>query len=64
MEVVLNSINDKPNILMAVKHIPTGEVHRGYKGRTTGCGFDTKVQPSHWEKTTEKVTCDRIGCKN
>lgn len=64
MEVGLRIVYDKPKILMAVKHTPTEEVHRGYKGRTTGCGFDTKVQPSHWEKTTEEVTCDRNGCKH
>ena len=49
---------------MAVKHLPTGEVHRGTKGGTTGCGFDTKTQPDHWVGTTERLTCDKNGCKN
>jgi|GEM_PF-5953580 len=30
---------------MAVKHIPTGEVHKGVKGRKTGSGVDTKKAP-------------------
>jgi len=31
---------------MAVKHTPTGEVHSGNKGGKTGCGFDTRDNPS------------------
>jgi hypothetical protein len=27
---------------MAVKHSPTGVVHKGQKGSLTRCGFDTK----------------------
>jgi hypothetical protein len=27
---------------MAVRHDPTGVVHQGNKGGTTGCGVDTK----------------------
>lgn len=49
---------------MAVKHTPTGIVHKGIKGGTTGCGFDTKKNPSHWVNTSEKITCDKDGCKN
>jgi len=30
---------------MTVKHIPTGEVHKGVKGGKTGCGVDTKNAP-------------------
>ncbi|MEQ8906380.1 hypothetical protein [Ekhidna sp.] len=49
---------------MAVKHTPTNEVHKGYKGGTTGCGFDTTEHPDHWVSTTEGVTCDKNGCRN
>lgn len=49
---------------MAVKHIPTGEVHKGYKGGTTGCGTDTTYHASHWQNSTEKITCAKNGCKN
>lgn len=27
---------------MTVKHTPTGVVHKGTKGGSTGCGTDTK----------------------
>lgn len=30
---------------MAVKHTPTGEVPKGTKGGTTGCGFNTREKP-------------------
>jgi hypothetical protein len=33
---------------MAVKHNPTGVVHQGNKGGTTGCGVDTKKHSTHW----------------
>ncbi len=49
---------------MAVKHIPTQEVHRGNKGGRTGCGFDTRKNPEHWVSTSDKITCDKNGCKN
>ncbi|MBR32988.1 MAG: hypothetical protein CMN77_16940 [Spirochaetaceae bacterium] len=49
---------------MAVKHIPTGEVHTGSKGGTTGCGVNTNEHPSHWVDTSEGVTCGKNGCKN
>ena len=49
---------------MAVKHIPTGEVHSGTKGGTTGCGADTNKNSSHWVATSEKITCDKNECKN
>ena len=44
---------------MAVKHVPTSEVHSGTKGGTTGCGFDTRDHPTHWVSTREKITCDK-----
>jgi len=49
---------------MAVKNIESGEVHKGYKGGKTGCGFDTTENPSHWESTTQSINCDKYGCKN
>lgn len=49
---------------MSVKHTPTNEVHKGTKGGTTGCGFDTNDQPSHWVNTSESITCAKNGCKN
>ncbi|MBN2796599.1 MAG: hypothetical protein JXR88_14410 [Clostridia bacterium] len=49
---------------MAVKHTPTGEVHKGFKGGKTGCGFNTSENSSHWINTTEMVTCNKNGCKN
>ncbi|ELU50238.1 hypothetical protein [Vibrio campbellii] len=49
---------------MAVKHTPTGIVHKGKKGSTTGCGFDTKKESPHWSDSHSKITCDKNGCKN
>ena len=49
---------------MAVKHKPTGEVHKGSKGGHTGCGFNTNELPNHWVSTSERITCDKNGCKN
>lgn len=49
---------------MAVKHIPTNEVHIGTKGGKTGCGFNTTENSSHWVNTSESITCDKNGCKN
>lgn len=49
---------------MTVKHTPTGIVHKGTKGGTTGCGADTRDHSSHWVATSGKVTCDKNGCKN
>jgi len=49
---------------MAVRHKPTGEVHKGNKGGTTGCGFDTRENSGHWENTSDKITCDKNGCKD
>ncbi len=49
---------------MAVKHKPTEEIHRGAKGGVTGCGFDTKEHPEHWENSSQKITCNKNGCKN
>jgi hypothetical protein len=47
---------------MAVKNTETGEVHKGYKGGETGCGFNTSA--NHWESTNAQITCDKDGCKN
>jgi hypothetical protein len=63
MTLGLVIINPK-QIIMAVKHTPTEEVHKGYKGGTTGCGFDTTEHPSHWVNTSAKITCNKNGCKN
>lgn len=49
---------------MAVKHTPTGVVHKGSKGRSTGCGFDTKDHSGHWIPSNQNITCDKNGCKN
>ncbi len=49
---------------MAVKHTPTDEVHSGNKGGKTGCGFDTKEHPEHWVSSSQKITCEKNGCKN
>lgn len=47
---------------MAVKHLPTNEVHKGQKGGKTGCGFDTTDHPDHWVFSFEKITCAKNGC--
>lgn len=52
---------------MAVKHTDENgnvEIHKGRKGETTGCGFDTTENSSHWTNTTDSITCDKNGCKN
>ncbi|WP_262694957.1 hypothetical protein [Kordiimonas aquimaris] len=49
---------------MAVKHKPTNEVHQGTKGGVTGCGFDTRKNADHWVASSEKITCEKNGCKN
>ncbi len=49
---------------MAVKHTPTGEVHSGSNGGTTGCGINTRNHPSHWVNSHDRITCDKNGCKN
>ena len=48
---------------MAVKHIPTGEVHQGQKGGKTGCGVDTTVKSDHWVNSYERISCAKNGCK-
>ena len=48
---------------MAVKYLPTGKVHKGKKGNSTGCGFDTKERPDNWERTSERINCKKKGCK-
>ena len=49
---------------MAVKHIPTNEVHKGAKGGTTACGFNTRTNPSHWVASYNRITCEKNGCRN
>ena len=49
---------------MAVKNTDTGEVHSGFKGGSTGCGFDTNTNPENWVATTASITCAKNGCKN
>ncbi|SFO14824.1 hypothetical protein SAMN04488695_1213 [Proteiniclasticum ruminis] len=49
---------------MAVKHTPTGIIHSGSKGGKTGCGTNTKENPSHWVETHQRITCEKNGCKN
>ncbi|AWV88561.1 hypothetical protein DN745_04105 [Bradymonas sediminis] len=39
----------------AVKHTPSGEVHKGSKGGKTGCGMDTRKHPSHWVNSHTKI---------
>ncbi|KAA3628038.1 MAG: hypothetical protein DWQ08_07620 [Proteobacteria bacterium] len=58
------ALNQQGELTMAVKHTPTQEVHRGTKGGTTGCGFDTRKHPQHWVATFERITCAKNGCKN
>ncbi|MCX2681771.1 hypothetical protein OOZ15_17590 [Galbibacter sp. EGI 63066] len=48
---------------MSVKHLPTGEVHKGQKGGQTGCGFETQDNPDHWINSNDSITCDKNGCK-
>lgn len=48
---------------MPVKHTPTNIVHKGSKGGKTGCGDDTKKNPSHWTNTSASITCKHLGCK-
>lgn len=49
---------------MAVKHTPTGVVHKGNKGGQTGCGANTREHPEHWVSSHSKITCNKNGCKN
>ena len=49
---------------MAVKHTPTGIVHSGSKGGRAGCGFNTRENAHHWVQSSERITCDKNGCKN
>ena len=52
---------------MAVKHThpktKVSIVHSGSKGDKTGCGDDTRVNPSHWVNSREAITCNHGGCK-
>lgn len=51
-------------VYMAVKHTPSNVIHSGSKGGTTGCGFNTNVESSHWTNSNSKITCEKNGCKN
>ena len=48
---------------MAVKHIPTSEVHQGQKEGRIGCGFNTTDKAYHWVNSNERITCVKNGCK-
>ncbi len=48
---------------MTVKHTPSGVVHKGTKGGKTGCGVDTKKNSDHWVSSSQRITCDKNGCK-
>ena len=48
---------------MAVKHLPSNEVHRGIKSGKTGCGFVTGHHPPHWRASSQEVTCLKVGCR-
>ncbi len=49
---------------MAVKNVETNEIHKGYKGGETGCGFDTTENPDHWVSSSATITCAKNGCNN
>jgi hypothetical protein len=49
---------------MAVKHTPTGIVHKGKIGNQTGCYFDMKKSSDHWVDSHSKITCDKNWCRN
>lgn len=49
---------------MAVKNLESGEVHKGQKGGTTGCGFNTNEHPENWVSSNDKINCDKYGCKS
>ena len=49
---------------MAVRHTNAGVVHQGTNGSRTGCGVDTKNNPSHWVSSSQRITFDKNGCKN
>lgn len=48
---------------MALMHIPTGIVHKSENGKTTGCGINTQEHIDHWGTVSNRVTCDKNGCK-
>jgi hypothetical protein len=52
------------DIETAIKHKPTGVVHRRSKGEHTGCGIDTTKNPSHWELSWSEPSCLHNGCRN
>lgn len=48
---------------MALMHIPTGKVHKGRVGGTTGCGINTNEHLNHWGTVSNTITCEKNGCK-
>ena len=56
--------NKLKELIMAIKHTPTGIVHQGSKGGKTGCGTNTKDHSDHWVQSSQRITCDKNGCKN
>lgn len=49
---------------VAIKHLPSGIIHKGHKGGKTGCGINTKRHADDWVETSKNITCDQEGCKN
>ena len=40
-----------------------GKIHRK-NGNYTGCGARIDDNPQDWVSTSERITCDKNGCKN
>lgn len=40
-----------------------GKIHK-YSGNYTACGARIDDNPNDWKYTSEKVTCEKNGCKN
>ncbi|WP_417522364.1 hypothetical protein, partial [Marinobacter sp.] len=59
-----HSQTSREDLTMAVKHTPTNVIHKGNKGGKTGCGFDTRENAHHWVSSSQRITCDKNGCKN
>ena len=41
-----------------------GKVHIKKDSKYTGCGAIHNDNPKDWVETSEKVTCEKNGCKN
>ncbi|SMG13732.1 hypothetical protein SAMN05661096_00620 [Marivirga sericea] len=59
-----SKISTKTYKIMPVKHTLTKEIHKETKRGTTGCGTSLKDRPSQWVYTRNKITCEKIGCRN